>query len=442
MIVTIDGPAGTGKTTVARRVAEALSFSYFDTGAMYRAFTWLVLENKIELTNLKAIEQLLDSFSFNIKKVNQEKRYFVNDIDVTEPIRSQEVTGAVSAVAALLPVRQALWKIQRAFAENSDAVFEGRDLGTVVFPKAEIKIFLTARPEVRAERRLKEIIAKTPENAARLNQDLMLQDIMRRDEIDSTREHAPLKCPEDALTIDTSDLALEQVVQRVLEYKKSKYPEKYEKGNLLYRAILTGAKLYFKIFYRHKVYGREHFCPGGAIIAGNHASFFDPPIAAISSPQEVHFLARETLFKNPLFGGLIRALNSHPVSGDPSDIGVFRLITSLLKEGKKVILFPEGQRASQDALGVIKPGIGMLLSRSGAFVLPIYIHGTFQVWNRFMRLPKLFGKTASVFGSPIRWEEFAHLEKKEAQRAFAERLTDSLTRLRNWYEEGAHGTPP
>ncbi|MBI2743841.1 MAG: 1-acyl-sn-glycerol-3-phosphate acyltransferase [Chlamydiales bacterium] len=218
--------------------------------------------------------------------------------------------------------------------------------------------------------------------------------------------------------------------------------DSFSKGNLLYRSILSLAKLFFKLTYKHQVFGLEHFTHGGAIIAANHASFFDPPIGAISSPEEVHFLARESLFKFPLFGTLIRALNSHPVRGDAGDVAVFKTICSLLNEGKKVLLFPEGTREQSDKLEEIKPGMALLISRTGAFVQPLYIHGTFDIWSRYRKYPKLSGKTASVFGSPIRYESFAHLPKREANEAFSKELERSLNALRAWYEAGAHGSPP
>lgn len=210
----------------------------------------------------------------------------------------------------------------------------------------------------------------------------------------------------------------------------------------LYRFVLFCAWGYFKVFHRHRVYGLEHFYKDAAIIAGNHASFFDPPILAISWPEEVHFLARETLFKNPFFGGFIRKLNAHPVSGDASDIGVFKLVCSLLAGGKKIILFPEGKRAEKDELGILKPGIAMLALRSNAAVIPAYIHGTFAVFNRFRKFPKLFGRTACVFGTPLLWSQFAHLDKKEAQKALTEKLSESIQALRTWYMQGARGIPP
>jgi 1-acyl-sn-glycerol-3-phosphate acyltransferase len=214
------------------------------------------------------------------------------------------------------------------------------------------------------------------------------------------------------------------------------------KPTLFYRFILAGTKIYFKIFFRHKIYGQEHFYRGGGILAGNHTSFFDPPIVAISSPEEVHFLARDSLFHHFIFGTIIRALNSHPVSGDSSDISVFKTICALLKEGKKIVLFPEGTRSTDGELKEIKPGIGLLIMRTQTAIIPLYIDGAFEAWGRKRKLPKLFGKTACVFGSPIRAEEFAHLEKREAQQAIAQRLSQAIRDLKKWYMSGQGGIPP
>jgi cytidylate kinase len=218
MIITIDGPSGTGKTTVARRVADRLHFVYFDTGAMYRCFTWFVLEHNVDIRDSSAIEDLLKNFIFNVVEKNNVRQYFVGDRDVTEVIRSRPITAHVSAVSALREVRAFLLTIQHRFAERKNAVFEGRDLGTVVFPNAELKIFLTADPEVRAERRLNEILEKRPEEARDNSREQMLADIIRRDEYDSTREIAPLRCPPDAFQIDTSHLLIDQVVDQIVKY--------------------------------------------------------------------------------------------------------------------------------------------------------------------------------------------------------------------------------
>ena len=208
MIITIDGPAGTGKTTVAQRVAEKLGYVYFDTGAMYRALTYQVLQKHIDLHNSDQLNQLIEAFHFEVK----EGKYFANDEDVTEHIRSEQVTRHVSVVSAHAAVRQSLVQIQREFGKEKNTVFEGRDMGTVVFPQAELKVFLTARPAVRAERRYLEL----KEKKSSQDEEEVLHSLLERDHFDSTREISPLKQAEDAHLIDTSDLTLEQVIDQVL----------------------------------------------------------------------------------------------------------------------------------------------------------------------------------------------------------------------------------
>jgi 1-acyl-sn-glycerol-3-phosphate acyltransferase len=198
----------------------------------------------------------------------------------------------------------------------------------------------------------------------------------------------------------------------------------------------------FRVLYRHKIYGLSHFYPGPALIAANHTSFLDPPIVSVSAPQEVHFLARKTLFNNPIFGALIRKLNSHPVSGKAEDVTVFKTIVALLKEKKKVIIFPEGKRSLDGKIGEIKPGIALLLARTEAAIIPAYIQGTYEIWGRKRAFPKLIGKTAIVFGSPIFYKPVAGIDRKNAQKDVTQKLEEALHNLKDWYEAGAKGTPP
>lgn len=206
MIIVIDGPAGTGKTTIAKRIAEKLGFPYFDTGALYRCLTAVVLKKGVDINNSADLGAVLKEFFFEAK----DGRYFANGEDVTEKIRTQEVTEHVSAVAALPAVREMLIHVQRDFALSKSAVFEGRDLGTVVFPEADVKIFLTARASVRAERRYLELKGKVS-----VTEDEVLKQLTERDHFDSTREVAPLKQADDAHVIDTSDLGIDAVVQKI-----------------------------------------------------------------------------------------------------------------------------------------------------------------------------------------------------------------------------------
>jgi cytidylate kinase len=446
MIITIDGSAGTGKSTVAKTVAERMGLPYFDTGAMYRAVTYLILQKKITLFEKEKIADLLKEFQFEIKVEGGQKKYLANGQDVTQEIRSQSVNHSVSPVAALPVVRKALGKISLNFAKKNGGVFEGRDMGTVLFPKAKIKIFLKARPEVCAQRRLEEIMRKRPEEAHHLDQEKMLEELKRRDTIDSSRDLAPLKCPADAYVIDTSDISIEEVVERVLEYRREKNLKpiwlQWKSISFLYRFVLCGSWILAKVFFRLKVYGLEHFYPRGAIIAANHTSFLDPPLLAVSWPGEVHFLARETLFNNPIFGGFIGRLNTHPVSGDTGDVKVFKTICSLLSQGKKVVLFPEGRRSPNGQLGEIKPGMVMLVAKTATAIIPAYLDGVFEIWNRKQKFPKLFKKTVCVFGSPIVWDDFKHLDPRVARDVMAKKLSEAILGLKEWLQNGAQGVPP
>jgi cytidylate kinase len=215
MIITIDGPIATGKSTIAKKLAEAIGFIYFDTGAMYRSLTYALLKESIPLDDREAIDRYLGNFSFDIKIRLGERSYYVGDEDVTAAIRWPEVTHNVSKVAAIPSVREALVKRQREFARGVNAVFEGRDMGTVVFPDAELKIFLTGDPMVRAKRRYEELKTKYPNKYATLTLEQALEDIGRRDYLDTTREVSPLRQAEDSHVIDTTSLSVEQIVQAI-----------------------------------------------------------------------------------------------------------------------------------------------------------------------------------------------------------------------------------
>ncbi len=225
MIITIDGTSGTGKTTVARRVADCLHLVYYDTGAMYRAVALALLRKKIELNNESELNQFFENFTFEIRGDGGAKRYFIYNEEVTREIRSLEVTQVASKIAAMRKVREFVWKMQRDYGAKGSAVFEGRDMGSIVFPNAEIKIFLSARPEVRALRRYDELKKKYPAEALKTNYESILKAIIERDHFDSTRELAPLICPENAFSIDTSELSIDLVVDKILEYKLKKFSE-------------------------------------------------------------------------------------------------------------------------------------------------------------------------------------------------------------------------
>lgn len=222
MIITIDGPVATGKSSVARKLANAMGFIFFDTGAMYRAVAYGFLKHHIDIKDSQKVEEYLKNFDYDIKVIHREKRYYLENEDITDKIRTNEVTDFVSTVSALKPVREKLVAIQREFASGVNAVFEGRDMGTVVFPNASLKIFLTGRDEVRAKRRFEEMQTKFPEEAKSLTLEKCLEDLIKRDQYDSTRENSPLRQADDAFVIDTSDISVEEVVLKILECKDNR----------------------------------------------------------------------------------------------------------------------------------------------------------------------------------------------------------------------------
>ena len=198
---------------------------------------------------------------------------------------------------------------------------------------------------------------------------------------------------------------------------------------LFYRFVHTFTRLIFIFFYRHRAYGIENLIDGPAIIAPNHISFLDPPLVGVSCPEPVAFLAKDTLFKSPLLGIVIRNLNAYPVSGKIKDLSSIKVILGILKENKKVIIFPEGIRTHDGKLSSIKPGICMLAMRAGVPIIPVHIKGTFEIWPRSRSFPKLYGSTKCVFGKPVYPSEYAGLNKKEAQEAMAHEIKKRIEQL-------------
>lgn len=211
MQVAIDGPASSGKSTISKLIAKENHFVYLDTGAMYRVVTLAVLRNNISLDDYEAIEKLVQTIEIGFSMQDGKQSVFMNGEDVTDEIRSVEVTRNVSAVSALKEVRARLVHLQQEIAENHSIIMDGRDIGTVVLPQAEIKIFLVASVEERARRRFIE----NQEKGIEMSYEELVEDIRRRDHIDSTRKESPLRKAEDAIEVDTTKMTIEDVVKVV-----------------------------------------------------------------------------------------------------------------------------------------------------------------------------------------------------------------------------------
>ena len=211
--VAIDGPASAGKSTVAKIVAKKLHFIYCDTGAMYRSVTFVALKNHVKLDDDQALKELLKTIEIRFVPDELEQRVFVNDEEVTQAIRTPEITNNVSLVSAQPSVRAELTKRQQEIAEAGGIVMDGRDIGTTVLPNAEVKIFLVASVHERAVRRFKENQTKGIDTPL----DVLEKEIEERDYKDSHREISPLTQAKDAFLVDTTSLTIDQVVDRILE---------------------------------------------------------------------------------------------------------------------------------------------------------------------------------------------------------------------------------
>ncbi|MBQ7090822.1 MAG: (d)CMP kinase, partial [Clostridia bacterium] len=216
--IAIDGPSGAGKSTLSRKLAAEVGFIYVDTGAMYRTIGLFVLRNKIDPKDTERVVEALNGIKVTLSFIEGEQHVFLNGEDVSSDIRLHEVSQYASLVSAIPAVRQFLFEMQQKLAAENDVIMDGRDIGTVVLPNADLKIFLTASAEDRANRRYQELIQRGQD----VDYDQILQDVVRRDEQDMNRSVAPLKPAEDSVILDTSGFEFEQSLALLLKTVKER----------------------------------------------------------------------------------------------------------------------------------------------------------------------------------------------------------------------------
>lgn len=216
--VAIDGPSGAGKSSVSKAVAKELEFMHIDTGALYRALAFTALKNGVDIGNIESVNELLSKINISLKLENGAQRTLVNGEDVTDHLRTEDVSMGASNISKIPAVRAFLLDIQRKTTLDFNVIMDGRDIGTVVLPNADIKIFLTASPEKRAERRYKELLAKNEE----VEYNKILDDVIKRDKQDTERETAPLRPSEDAVIVDTTSLDFDGSVREITQLIKER----------------------------------------------------------------------------------------------------------------------------------------------------------------------------------------------------------------------------
>jgi cytidylate kinase len=413
MAVAIDGPAGSGKTTTARNVARRLGFRHVDTGAMYRAVTWKALDTEADLNDVAVVGKIAEGIEIVfVDEDGSPKQVLVDGVDVTQGIRSAEVTQNVSLVSSYPVVRRSMVRIQRRMAREGNVVLEGRDIGSVVLPSAEVKIYLDASTEERARRRLKELESKGMDQTI----EDVLADIQRRDRFDSSREASPLRIPVGAHIIDTTGLTVDEQVRDVVDTAERVRSEiaavrvvdsednPFKREKPFYRFVRLAAWVVSRIVFGLRVLRED---PADYletyVYAANHRSNADPAVVAGAIEREIAFLAKESLFKMPLLGPLITKLNSIPTARDHFDRRAVRTALKWLGSERSLLMFPEGQRSKTLELGTAKAGVGYLALRSGKPVMPVFLSGIEDLGAALLRKKRL----TIVFGRPIRLTDAA-----------------------------------
>ncbi len=424
-VITIDGPAGAGKSTAARVLAERLGYTLVPTGAMYRALALSVMRSGVPAREGAELRAHLAPLSIVVAAGH----VYLNGEDVTETIRSREVAQVTSDVTTLASVRAKVTPLQRQLAAEGGAVLEGRDTGTVVCPDAEVKFYVTASLEARARRRQAELAAAgTSVSLAAITSELAARDTQ-----DETRELAPLRKPEGAIELDTSDLTANQVVERLLaaiEHPK-RGGDAPAPRNRLYTVMRILAVAAMRLLFRLEATGSENIpAHGPVLLVANHSSVLDPPLIGGASDRQLTYLAKAELFKIPLFGALIHGLNARPVRREGADPGALRTAKRVLEGGGALLVFPEGTRGDEGVIRPAKPGAGLLAVSSGAAVVPVYVSGSGRAWPRGRRLPRPT-KVTVTFGKPLRFEAERGPDRRGQYEVASRQMMDAISRLRN-----------
>ena len=415
--IAIDGPGGAGKSTVAKSVAKELGIIYVDTGALYRTIGLYMLNNGIDPKDAPAVAAALPDFTLELKFVDGKQTVLLNGEDVGDRIRTPEASMAASAVSAIKEVRAYLLDTQRNIAAKNSVIMDGRDIGTVILPDAEVKIFLTASPEARARRRYKELIAKGQE----VTYEQVYSEMVERDRNDSTRDIAPCVQAEDAVLLDNSDLDFEGTVNAVLEIVKKKRPV-----NKFYKRLHRVLAPIFRFIWRIKAVGAENVPLEGAVMfCSNHIAAKDPIMIAAACKRPITFIGKKELFEVPFLGWLIKKLGAIPLDRGGKDVGAIKTAVTALQNDGALAIFPQGHRypGENPANTPTKNGAALICYRSKCDVIPVCIKTKGHKY-RFLRRIEI------EFGKPIKYADFGFVNGgTDEYRAATDKIFGEVLRM-------------
>lgn len=415
MTIAMDGPVGAGKSSVADDVAKALGILHLDTGAMYRAFAWYALQKGVSVEDEAALEALTHEAMPEVAYVDGAQRTSIAGQDVTDLIRTPEVSMATSTASKFASVRRAMVARQQELAKTQDVLLDGRDIGTVVLPDAMLKIYLTAAPEARAQRRYDEMIRKGQETTY----EEVLADVIARDEQDMNREVDPLRPAEDAQIVDSTDMNQQQVVENILmrvNMKRGKKPGKSGKWLPLYRYGLAVVRPLMRFLFPmtfHNLENMQQDAP--AIIISNHTSMLDPVALAMTNYRyHIRFMGKKELMKSPLIRWFFKWLDMIPVDRHNTDMAAIRACMKVLASGEVLGVFPEGTRHKEGVMEELESGIALIALRSKAPLLPVYLTDK----------PRLFRRIHVYCGTVI---PVSHIAKEGVNKQSCDKLLQTIT---------------
>jgi cytidylate kinase len=430
-VVALDGPASSGKSSVGAAAAERLGLRFVDTGLLYRAVTALALRNGVATDDAAGLVALVDHVSLRDDGSGRLTRVLLDGVDATVEARSAPVDEAVSAVSRAPELRAALMPLQRALADDGGILVAGRDIGTVVLPGADLKLFLDASVDERAARRISErgLDPAGPEAA------LVREQLRERDERDRSRAVAPLRPAEDAVVLRTDGNTLEQtvdaVVGRIVAVSAGESPAsatpaaspvvraararptaapdpgpgnrkltlleiamRLDNGQTpLIHVVAFATRCFLRVVTHVRIEGLERLPATGAVIlAANHASNIDPLVigawfTSALRTRRIHWMGKKELFSWPIFGWIAANGGIHPVDRGTGDVEAYRLATKILESGFVLMIFPEGTRSPTGAMQEAKDGMATLAMRTGAMIVPIGVNNTDAVWPKGHKYP-------------------------------------------------------